>query len=90
MTIEVRGIGAVDGVTTKLQEALAIRPGINDPVVSLRDGTVTIQLKALVQNDLVAKFVGADACAMATARSRPVLRQQDDEKIALEIQEVAK
>ena len=90
VTIEVRGIGAVDGVTTKLQEALAIRPGINDPVVSLRDGTVTIQLKALVQNDLVAKFVGADACAMATARSRPVLRQQDDEKIALEIQEVAK
>jgi hypothetical protein len=90
VTIEVQGIGTVDGVTTKLQEALALRPGINDALVSLRDGTVTIKLKALVQNDLVAKFVGVDACAMATANSRAVLRQQDDEKIVLEIQEVAK
>jgi hypothetical protein len=86
VTVEVRGIGTIDGATTKLTDALALRPGINDAKVNLRpDGTVVVELKALVASDLVARFVGADACACADGKSTPVLLEQDDSRVVIDI-----
>jgi hypothetical protein len=89
ITVEIRGLSGEDGATTRLPDALALRPGINDAKVNLRpDGTIVVELKSVLASDLVGRFVGADACNLAKAAgSRPVIERQEDHAIALRIVE---
>ncbi len=89
ITVEIRGLSGEDGATTRLTDALALRPGINDAKVNLRpDGTIVVELKSVLASDLVGRFVGADACNLAKAAgSQPVIKHQKDHAITLEIVE---
>lgn len=85
--VRIRGLDGIERVTTRLVEALSLRPGINDVKVGLeQDGAVVIDLKAQVASDLVVDFVAADACALAPAGAKPRLRKQADEEIVIDVE----
>ena len=88
-TVTIAGLGGVDDVTMRLTQALALRPGVNDPEVSLREGEITIRMKTLLPNDLLAKFVGSDACALVEGSSARLVTQ-GEANISITVERVAR
>lgn len=77
MKVVVTGIDTGADGSSSLVERLQLRPGLNDVKASVTGGSVVIDLKSVVANDLVAKFVSGDACALMPGSRARIVRADD-------------
>lgn len=62
-----------------LQDSLALRLGMKNAKVSLKDGNVYVEVTAQIATDLVAKFVASDVCSLMPGSKSTITRQDGDE-----------